>query len=115
MCVVSRLFASSGHHPSSLQNGRQADKIQSAVTAPPATGQAASSEVTMSLSFRIGRVIFRVIRFLDQKDFIVIIDKNVTVLPGLTCRARRRRTSSSGRVAVVERSRGGSSSLPRRQ
>jgi hypothetical protein len=88
---VSRLFASSGH-PSSLQNGRQADQIQSAVTALPATGQAASSEV-MSLSSCIGRVAGI---------------SPYCYLPGLTCRARRRRTSSC-RVAVAERSRGCSS------
>ncbi|KAG2540445.1 hypothetical protein PVAP13_9NG553900 [Panicum virgatum] len=46
---LTRLFASSGHPSPSLQNGRrQADQIQSAVTAPPATGQAASSESSSS-------------------------------------------------------------------
>ncbi|CAL4914634.1 unnamed protein product [Urochloa decumbens] len=40
---LARLFASSGH-----RNGRQADQIQSAVTALPATGQAASSESSSS-------------------------------------------------------------------
>ncbi|CAL4939666.1 unnamed protein product [Urochloa decumbens] len=40
---LARLLASSGHPPS-RQNGRQADQIQSPVTALPAMGQAASSE-----------------------------------------------------------------------
>ncbi|CAL4889755.1 unnamed protein product [Urochloa decumbens] len=45
-----QLFTSDGHgHPPSHQNnGRQADQIQCAVTALPATGQAASSESSSS-------------------------------------------------------------------
>ncbi|CAN6289294.1 unnamed protein product [Urochloa humidicola] len=47
---LTRLFTSNGHAhpPSPHQNGRQADQIQSAVTALPAAAQAASSESSSS-------------------------------------------------------------------
>ncbi|OEL37200.1 hypothetical protein BAE44_0001779 [Dichanthelium oligosanthes] len=49
VAAAQQLFApNGGGHPSPHQNGRHADQIQSAVTALPATGQAASSESSSS-------------------------------------------------------------------